>query len=326
MSVRRRSVAGTPPSVTWRRRLIAVAVLLAAVVGATQLGNRVVSGAAPPPVPRPASRVLEIATGQRELVRVKLRADRPVDEGRLRRLLTTRLPRQVVASRGRARITYRYDLEATLRRAVALGARGGRVQAVRERVSSKILAPVVAQFQRNTCEAAALEVLLASAGVRVSQQRLQAAFPRSGPLDPEGSGSTRSWGDPDLGYVGRPDGGGVAGGFGVYPGPVAQTARKYGGRFEDLTASSPERIYARVLAGRAVMAWIGLSDGPYDSWRSPQGKKIDVNYGEHTIVLTGMSGDGELRVVNPLEGTLETWSRSRFEAAWQLLGRRALGA
>jgi len=43
-------------------------------------------------------------------------------------------------------------------------------------------------------------------------------------------------------------------------------------------------------------------------------------------VLTGITRNGDLRVINPLRGTRETWSRTRFEAAWQLLGRRALAA
>ncbi|MBA3747807.1 MAG: hypothetical protein H0W96_10015 [Solirubrobacterales bacterium] len=47
---------------------------------------------------------------------------------------------------------------------------------------------------------------------------------------------------------------------------------------------------------------------------------------QHTIVLAGVTRDGTLRIVNPLQGTSELWSRDRFEAAWQLLGRRALGA
>jgi len=34
--------------------------------------------------------------------------------------------------------------------------------------------------------------------------------------------------------------------------------------------------------------------------------------------------NGDLRVVNPLQGALERWTRARFKAAWQLLGRRAL--
>lgn len=325
MSSQRLSTPGPPPAVQRRRRLISIAAVLLSAGGAAALADRVGSSASPAPRV-PSAESLEIVAGSRSVLRVKLRRGQPPDGDALKRLLSARLTRRIVASRGTARISYRYDIDATVRRAVLLGAEGGRVQAVRERVSSRILVPVVRQAQRNTCESAALEVLLASTGIRVSQQRLQAAFPRSGSPDPQGTGPERIWGDPDLGYVGRTDGGGVAGGFGVYPGPVAATARKYARRLDDLTASTPQRIYDRVLAGRAVMVWIGLSDGPIGTWRSPQGKRIEVNFGEHTVVLTGITPNGDLQVVNPLQGTLEQWSRARFEAAWRLLDRRALGA
>lgn len=307
-----------------RRRLVAVAVLLIIAGGAIVIAGGLGSGARPAAVAPPA-KLIEIYAGRRPLLQVNVPRDRPPDRDALRLALTARLPRATVASRGNARISYVYDVEATARRALALRGDGGRVQAARTPQSATILAPVVRQFQRNACEAAALHVVLATTGVRVSQQRLQAAFPRSGPLDPVGSGPERTWGDPDRGYVGRPDGGGAAGGFGIYPAPVAATARRFGRRLDDLTGSAPARIYARLLAGRAVMAWIGLSDGPYGEWRSPQGAPIEVNFGEHTIVLTGIDRNGDLRVVEPLKGTLQTWSRARFEAAWQLLGRRALG-
>jgi uncharacterized protein YvpB len=81
-----------------------------------------------------------------------------------------------------------------------------------------------------------------------------------------------------------------------------------------------------VLAGHAVIAWIALSDGPFAQWRTPQGKAIRANLGEHTIVLTGIGADGQIQVVNPLEGTRESWSQARFAAAWNALGRRALAA
>ncbi len=132
------------------------------------------------------------------------------------------------------------------------------------------------------------------------------------------------WGDPELGFVGRPDGGGTAGGFGVYPGPVAAVAKRNGRALSDLTRASPKRVYRRLLEGRAVMAWVGLSEGPYDTWRSPRGRSVRVNFGEHTVVLAGIRRDGSLRVVNPLQGTAEVWSRAKFEAMWALLGRRAL--
>ena len=326
MVAQRSSRTGPSPVAARRRRLAAFAALMFAAAAAIAVAGRVGSSATSSAPGPPPAKVIEIYAGQRRLIEVKVPRDRPPDRVALRLVLTARLTRATVAARGSARIWYVYDVEATIRRALGIGRAGGRVQAVREPVASRIVAPVVRQFQRNTCEAAALQILLATTGLDVSQQRLQAAFPRSGPLDPVGTGPERTWGDPDRGYVGRSDGGGVAGGFGIYPGPVAETARRHGRRLDDLTASAPARIYARLLGGRAVMAWIGLSDGPYDAWRSPQGMPIKVNFGEHTIVLTGMTRRGDVRVVNPLEGTSETWSRQRFEAAWQLLGRRALGA
>ena len=323
----RRPIERHPAAAAARRRRLAAATLLLVVLGAAvALGSRVGSSAPPAARVSPTADVIELYGGQRLLMQISVHPDRPPDRTALRLALTARLAAGTVATRGSARIRYVYDIEATARRMLGTGIDGGRVQAVRDAVSSRIVAPVVRQFERNTCEAAALQILLASTGVRVSQQRLQASFPRSGPPDPAGSGPQRIWGDPDLGYVGRPEGGGVAGGFGVYPGPVATTARRHGRRLDDLTGSPPARIYARLLAGHAVMAWIGLSAGPYGEWRSPQGKPIKANFGEHTIVLAGIKRNGDLRVIDPLKGTRETWGRMRFEAAWRLLGQRALGA
>ena len=326
MRFKRLSPPDASAAATWRHRLLLGLVLLVAVAGAIALGNQLVSDNGPPArPPQPATNVLEIVAGAQLLVRVRMRRDQPADRVALALLLTARLARGTVAAEGRARITYEYDVEATVRRALRRGAEGGRIQAVREPVSSRIRAPLVRQARRNSGEAAALEVLLASTGTRVSQRQLQAAFPRTRPLDPVGEGPRRVWGDPDLGYVGRADGGDVAGRFGIYPEPVAATARRYGRRLEDLSASTAERIYAILLAGRAVMAWIAPSRGPYGTWRSPQNKQIQVNLGVRTIVLTGITRDGDLRVVNPSRGTLDRWSPQRFEKAWQLLDRRALG-
>jgi len=197
---------------------------------------------------------------------------------------------------------------------------------VRAPIESAIAAPVLRQQLRNDCESAALSILMAATGRRVSQVRIQQLLPASGPLDPRGVGAERVWGDPDLGFVGRPDGGGVAGGFGVYPRPIIGVARRLGTQLDDLTGSSPQTLYARLLAGRPVIAWVGLSAGPYGSWRSPDGRVINVNFGEHTVVLRGVNRDGSLSVSNPLRGTAETWTRAQFASMWQLLDRRAVGS
>jgi len=190
-------------------------------------------------------------------------------------------------------------------------------------VASTIGAPVIRQQLRNNCEATALSIVLATSGVRVSQRTLQSQLTRSGPADPQGSGSARVWGDPDLGFVGRPDGGGVAGGFGVYPKPIAALALRHRRKLRNLTGHASSALYAHLLHGHAVMAWVALSSGPFSSWRSPQGRRIRVSFAEHTVALVGLSGQ-TLRVVNPLSGQLERWSRHRFESMWAGLGHRAL--
>lgn len=86
--------------------------------------------------------------------------------------------------------------------------------------ASRRRVPVVRQLLRNNCETAALSMLLAARGVNVHQLTLQRRHPRSGPLDPQrrGAGRLPIWGDPDRGFVGRANGGGTNGGFGVYQG------------------------------------------------------------------------------------------------------------
>ena len=186
--------------------------------------------------------------------------------------------------------------------------------------------PIIRQTLRNNCETAALAMLIASRGVHVSQLELQRELPRSGPLDPTRRKGSRLpiWGDPDLGFVGRAAGGGTSGGFGVYPHPVRQLARRYGVALTPLTRRPLSPILARLRAGRPVMVWIGLSDGPYMAWKTPRGRTIRANFGEHTVVLTGMRGS-LVKVNDPLDGRRKLWTQSYLASAWQRLGRRALG-
>jgi uncharacterized protein YvpB len=202
-----------------------------------------------------------------------------------------------------------------------------RVPAVGDRPRApSIEAPLIAQALPNNCETAALQVLLATLGVDADQLELQRDVPRSGPLDPIGAPPEQVWGDPALGYVGRADGTGPAGGFGVYQGPIIQLAASRGVELEDLSGTSREVIYERLRRGRAVMAWVGLDDGPYGTWTSPDGETVRVNFNEHTVVLTGVNRDGSVNLVNVLEGTREVWHRELFEQRFERLDRRAVAA
>ena len=273
-----------------------------------------------------STRSIVLLEGERQIGRVNVPADGSSASAReIRRQVAELTPTRATRRSGRARIVYRYDRASSAQRVLNAAIAGKPAALVARRpVAASIATEVVAQAQRNTCESAALSILLSSLGVIIAQERLQRMLPVSGTADPIGDGTARVWGDPDRGFVGRPDGGGVAGGFGVYPGPIASVARRLDVPLVDMTGASPKHIYERLLSGRAVMAWIGLSDGPFGEWRSPSGKAIRVNFGEHTVVLRGIRLDGRIDVVNPLKGTEETWTASEFELLWNRLGRRAL--
>lgn len=317
----------TSPRTRVRRRRAGGLLVVVVVTGAVafqQLAGGSGGSSTPPGAVGERPLVLSIAIGTDRVESIDLSAARvngTVDPRRLRTLLAVRVPARWNLRAGAARVTYSLDRGQAAR---AVLTSGGTVRLAARPVASSIPVPVVAQALRNNCESAALEVLLATAGKRVPQLQIQRSLPTSGPLDPVGEGPDRTWGDPELGFVGRADGGGTAGGFGVYERPIIATAGLLGVPLEDLSGREPRQIVQRVRSGRAVMVWIGLSNGPYGSWRSPAGRAVTVNFGEHAVVLAGVMADGRLRVTDPLEGTREIWDPQRFSQGWRLLGRRAV--
>lgn len=221
----------------------------------------------------------------------------------------------VVIPRGPARRAVRHALAAHVRR----------VDVAVQPVQSAIAIRPVRQLLHNNCEATALSMLLTARGIHVGQLTLQNRLPLSGPLDPEPvAGSTLfRWGDPEKGFVGRAAGGGTEGGFGVYEPPIRALAARYGVQLVDLHGRSLAALRNVVLAGNPVLAWVGLADGPFLSWLTPEGREITVNLDEHAVTLVG-AGPGYILVDNPLSGLRERWSDSLFSYRWNLLGHRAL--
>lgn len=233
------------------------------------------------------------------------------------------IPQSRTVEQGSARITYLLDGQKLRARLGALDGAGGQVLAPERAVAASIKAPIFQQAYRNSCETAALSILLATAGIDVEQRRLQQELAKASPLDPSTApNGGMIWGDPNQGFVGRADGGGPAGGYGVYQQPIGRLAQRWAEPV-DMSGEQPQAIYERLLQGRAVIAWVALSGGPYETWTTPGGNVIRANFGEHTVVLTGIEGD-QLAVNDPIDGRRKVWSKSTFEAMWRQLDRRAV--
>lgn len=226
---------------------------------------------------------------------------------------------------GMAEITYKLDRDGAQRALGRLAPEGGRLRVDERPVQVMIDVPVVKQAYRNNSETAALEMLLATRGVDRDQRELQRLLRRDGPLRPRTRGDGAIvWGNPERGFVGRVDDGDGAAGFGVYPPPLSALARRWVDPV-DLSGQSPELIFARLLSGHAVLAWIGPSAGPYRSWVGPRGERVTVNWGEQAVLLVGLAGS-RILLNDPLTGKRQNWSRQEFKRRWGLLGRRALSA
>jgi uncharacterized protein YvpB len=304
-----------------RRRLAALAV--AAIGAAAAIVISTGGGGSAPPPPRPPSFV-SISLEGRTLAKRRI--------GELRRpssvaALLAAVPATRSVHRGPATIELQTDRRRLARevdRAVRGG--GGAVEVPQRPISSAIRVPLVQQELRDNCEATALSMILAYRGRHVDQLTLQAQVAHAQPLDPTTSADgSEVWGDPSLGFVGRANGGGPGGGYGVYQGPIAALARRHGVDLRNLTGKSPTAIYSALLSGHPVMAWVALAAGPYASWETPAGRTVHINYGEHAVVLTGLE-QGYVLVNDPLSGAHLTWTEAQFEEMWAGLGHRALAA
>lgn len=310
----------------WGLRLFLVLLVLCAIGGGLWLAlaegrgsTRDHAGSAPQPTQ------VRVLRGRVVVLNASPDRLRQLGSRELKRFLRRRMaPGRRTERVGAARITYEIDRPRLVRRVrAAIRAGGADVHLPEREVAAQTTLPILQQALRNNCETAALSMLLAAKSVKAGQLSLQRQLPRSIPLDPAVTADGTTWGDPRRGFVGRPDGGGPAGGFGVYQAPIKQLASKRGVRLRDLSGGRPQTIYRSLLQGRPVIAWVGLSDGPYKTWRTRDGMRVVGNLGEHTVVLTGLAGD-RVALNDPLSGRRLSWSRSQFEAMWRGLGRRAL--
>ena len=138
------------------------------------------------------------------------------------------------------------------------------------------------------------------------------------PVQFDRQGRLLHWGDPDLAFVGSPDGWPPKyTGYGVYAPPIAAAAAKAGGT---VVASgrgiTPDRLYGYVLDGHPAIAWIANTyrREALSTYTSFDGAEVRYTLLEHAVTVVGVR-PGEVMINDPWFGP--GWrSRAAFEAAY----------
>lgn len=197
--------------------------------------------------------------------------------------------------------------------------------------------PIAIDYQDHplSCEAAALKMALSNQGIHTDEEALLALIgrdPRPGVVGSDGR--LVRWGNPNVAFVGDPDGKLTNyTGYGVYAGPVAQAAQAAGGKVlawgtnlppDRGKGISPAAVYEALLAGHPVIAWISntyhdLRLGTYTAF---DGSTVWYSLTEHAVTLIGVRPDAVL-INDPWFG--QAWHpKAEFESAFHAFEEMAV--
>lgn len=169
-----------------------------------------------------------------------------------------------------------------------------------------------AQTLNLSCESRSASDWARYFGVDIAELDFQAQLPRSD--------------DPNLGFVGNPNGpGGLIppNPYGVHAAPVAALLRAHGIPAEDITGMTPEQLRVEIASGRPVIVWVivGTVPGYALTYTTEQGNQVTVAPNEHTVIVIGYDTNG----VTLLDGAQVYWrSWNTFLQSFQVLGNMAV--
>lgn len=187
--------------------------------------------------------------------------------------------------------------------------------AVTERVNS---IPYFAQTYTLSCEEASLRMALAAEGIQTTDAQILSLIGIDWSPATYGASGLR-WGDPYTSFVGNPSGSEVAlTGYGTYYPTIAKAAGQLGGTvLNSGEGISPADVYAAILAGHPVVAWVTFG------WVVPQRSDYVAYDGrtipyagpvEHAVTVTGV--DATHVYINNPDTSREVVSKGVFEAAY----------
>ncbi len=174
----------------------------------------------------------------------------------------------------------------------------------------------VPQRRSLSCESRSACDLLAAQGIAVDEVDFLAGLPRSD--------------NPNLGFVGDPDGPGgnlPPDAYGVHAGPVAARMREYGLKAVAEEDRSLEWLRAELDAGRPVIVWAttGCRRSERVVLTDARGGRFHAAKWEHTYLAIGRVGP-RILLLDPISGDVERIEERTFDAAWAALGRSAVSA
>lgn len=186
-----------------------------------------------------------------------------------------------------------------------------------------------------SCEAAALKMALAHEGIKTDEDTLLALIGSdTRPAVVDANGHLVRWGNPNVSFVGSPDGKLTSfTGYGVYAGPIASAATAAGGTVlmwgtnlppDRGKGISPTAVYQALLDGHPVIAWISNTyhDIQLGSYVAFDGTKVWYTLTEHAVTLIGVRPDAVL-INDPWFG--QRWhSKAEFESAFHTFEEMAV--
>lgn len=176
------------------------------------------------------------------------------------------------------------------------------------------------------CEAVALTMALHYYGINVDKEVIVGQMPRDpAPATLNADGTIRTWGDPDIGFVGDP----YADGMTINPGPLKQVLDRYRPGGIALYGKAFRVVEDYVSQGKPVLVWFTIShEMPAERyWHTPDGKRIFAPGPQHCVVVTGANANSVF--FNDCESTGQSGknvqvARGKFCRIYDAMDRRAL--
>ncbi|GEM_PF-1019937 len=160
--------------------------------------------------------------------------------------------------------------------------------AAKKRVTAKPTVLLNIPFDRQdkalSCEAAALKMALRYKGVKVTETDIMNIIGYDSTIH-----DGKTWGDPNVAFVGNINGRQNTSGYGVHWDPIAKAAKQYR-MAEAFSGWSTTDLAYRLRDGNPVVIWGTLGRSYYDPWNTPDGKEIKAWKGEHARTAIGFYG------------------------------------